>query len=177
MFKYLKNILTTDCTVIDVKGYTVYPIFRTGWTSLTSAAIKTYTNKEIALCEDIHVLIRNPKDRFISGISYYCQENNLDVKKIWHLVRQGKLVDRHFIPQFMWLLHLYKFYKGKITIEPFTSIGKFTNLHKKKDKTKKIQVECLKSFIDVDYKLMNHYHETIDLGDIIKKYKNVLSSS
>jgi hypothetical protein len=177
MFKNLNYILTTDCNVIDTKNHTIYPIFRTGWTSLTSEAIKTYTNEEISVCKNINVLIRDPKDRFISGLNYYCQYKKLDLKETWTLVKNGKLIDRHFVPQFVWLMHLYKFYRGTITIKPFESIGEFTNIHKKKDKTKKNYVELLKSFIEIDYKLMKHYNETIKLGDIIKKYKNVLSSS
>ena len=123
MFQNLNYILTTDCNVIDTKNHTIYPIFRTGWTSLTSEAIKTYTNEEISVCKNINVLIRDPKDRFISGLNYYCQYKKLDLKETWTLVKNGKLIDRHFVPQFVWLMHLYKFYRGTITIKPFESIG------------------------------------------------------
>lgn len=177
MLNHWSSLLTTDCNVIKVKNFIIYPIFRSGWTSLTYVATKTYTNKEIAVFDNINVLIRDPKDRFISGVNYYCQTNNLDVKKTWLLISKGKLIDRHFAPQFLWLMHLYKFYKGTITIKPFSSIGEFTSVHKKKNHTKKTAIPLLKKFIDVDNKLMNHYHETINLKTIIKKYKNVLSSS
>ncbi len=105
----------------------------------------------------------------------YCKENNLNLEETYKLVKQGKLVDRHFAPQYMWLLHLYKFYKGMITIIPFESINTLTSVHKKKDKEKKIKVPLIDCFVNVDYKLMQHYNETVFLGEIIKKYKNALS--
>jgi len=51
------------------------------------------------------------------------------------------------------------------------------SVHKKKDKEKKIKVPVIDKLVKIDHKLMAHYNETVYLGDIIKKYKNVLSSS
>ena len=93
MLNHWSSLLTTDCNVIKVKNFIIYPIFRSGWTSLTSVASKTYTNKEIAMFDNINVLIRDPKDRFISGVNYYCQTNNLDVKKTWLLISKKKLIN------------------------------------------------------------------------------------
>lgn len=177
MIKDWHKLFTTECNVIDIENFTVYPIFRVGWTSLTSLTKKIYTNKEISNCKKITVLIRNPNDRFISGLNYYCKSNNLNINETHKLVKQGKLIDRHFVPQYMWLLHLYKFYKGPVTIKPFESISKMISVHKKKDKEKKIKVPVIDKLVKIDHKLMAHYNETVFLGDIIKKYKNVLSSS
>jgi len=116
MIKDWQKLFTTECNVIDIENFTVYPIFRVGWTSLTSLTKKIYTNGEISNCKKITVLIRNPNDRFISGLNYYCKSNKLNINETYKLVQQGKLIDRHFVPQYMWLLHLYKFYKGPITI-------------------------------------------------------------
>ena len=120
-------------------------------------------------------MIRDPGDRFVSGINEYCRQNNLNVEETWKLVDQNRLIDRHFAPQYMWLLHLYKFYKGAVTLKPFSHIKKITNIHKKKDKGKKVSVALLKSFVEVDYQLMDHCDKTIQLGDLIKEHINVLS--
>jgi|TARA_R110001592_G_scaffold205969_1_gene456650 hypothetical protein len=139
-----------------------------------NAADKTYVNSHIAECKHIDVMIRDPGDRFVSGVNEYCRQNNLNVEETWKLVEQGKLVDRHFSPQYLWLLHLYKFYKGTITILPFDHIKQITSVHKKKGDINE-PVPLLKSFLNVDHAIIEHYNETFELGKLIERYRNVLS--
>lgn len=175
MLSHWNKILTTDCIVIKIGQHTVYPIFRVGHTSLMATANEQYTNKQISKCKHIDILIRNPDERFVSGLNEYSRQNNLEVYEAWKLVEQEKLIDRHFIPQYMWLLHLHKFYNDYVTLRPFPYINEFTNIHVKKDKKEKIAVEPIDKFVDVDHKLMQHYHKQIKLGELITRYKNVLS--
>jgi len=175
MLSNWNKLLNTDCVVIKVGEHVVYPIFRVGSTSLLSATDKKYVNKQISKCQHIDILIRDPGDRFVSGVNQYCKINSLDVEETWELIEQGKLVDRHFVPQYIWLMHLYKFYKGNVTLLPFKDIKKITNIHTRKTIKRKTPVALLKSFVEVDYNLMEHYNETIELGTLIKKYRNVLS--
>jgi hypothetical protein len=39
----------------------------------------------------------------------------------------------------------------------------------------KIEVTPIKRFVDIDYELMTQLGQTVELGHIIRKYKNVLS--
>ena len=174
MLTHWNKLLNTDCTVVDIGPHTVYPIFRVGHTSLMASADNTYTNKQIAKCKHIDILIRDPRDRFVSGVNEYCRQNKLDVEKNWELVEQGKLVDRHFAPQYLWLLHLYKFYKGTVTLKPFEYIGKITQQHRRANESHQ-RVKPIDLFVNVDLTLMNDLHKTVLLGDIIRKHKNVLS--
>jgi len=175
MLKHWNKLLTSDCTVVEINGKVIFPIFKVGSSSLRHDADKTYTNNDISRCGHIYIFIRDPGDRFVSGLNEYCEQNNLDVEASWDLVGKGKLIDKHFAPQYIWLLHLYKFYKGVVTIKPFTSLKRFTAVHKKKNKKKKIYVPLLKNFVEVDYELMEYYNKTVELGDIVRKHKNVLS--
>ena len=178
MLKHWEKLLNTDCTVVGIGQHTVYPIFKVGSSSLFAVADKTYTNREIRACDHIDIMIRDPGDRFVSGINEYSRQNNLDVEQTWGLAEQGKLVDRHFAPQFVWLFHLYKFYKGTVTLRPFSYIKKITNTHMKTynaRKEKNVAVSLLKSFVEVDYALAEHYNETFELGRLVKEHKNVLS--
>ena len=110
MLKHWNKLLNTDCIVVDVGPHTVYPIFKNGSSSLMSVSNKTYVNKQISECKSIDIIIRDPETRFVSGLNENCQQNNLDVKDTWDLVYEDKLINRHFAPQWLWLLHLYKFY-------------------------------------------------------------------
>ena len=175
MLTHWNKLLTTDCTVIDIGPHTIYPIFKNGSSSLMSIADKTYTNKQIANCNNINILLRDPEERFVSGINEYCKQNNLDVKDTWELVYDDKIINRHFAPQWLWLFHLYKFYRGKVILKPFETINDYCKVHKNKEE-KQTDVALIKQFVEVDYELIeNHLNEPILLEKLIKKYKNVLS--
>jgi len=178
MLKHWNKLLNTDCKVVDIGSHTVYPIFKVGSSSLFAVADKVYTNKQIKVCEHIDIMIRDPGDRFISGINEYSRQNKISVEETWDLVEQDRLVDRHFAPQYIWLFHLYKFYKGKVTLRPFKYIKKITNKHMKTYNSKKQKnqaVALLKSFVEVDYELIEHYNKTFELGELVREYKNALS--
>jgi len=175
MLKHWDKLLNTDCLVVRIGEHTVYPIYRTGSTSLELAADKVYINESIAECDQIKVLIRNPGDRFVSGINEYSRLNCLEVSETLSLVDQGKLMDRHFAPQYMWLFHLSKYFKGNITLLPFEYIKEITGIHAKKDNAGKIPVKLLKSFVDIDTELVKLIGKTFKIDDLIKRYKSVLS--
>ncbi len=175
MLTHWNKLLNTDCTVIDIGPHTIYPIFKNGSSSLMSIADKTYTNKQIANCNNINILLRDPEERFVSGINEYCKQNNLDVKDTWELVYDDKIINRHFAPQWLWLFHLYKFYRGKVILKPFETINDYCKVHKNKEE-KQTDVALIKQFVEADYELIeNHLNEPILLEKLIKKYKNVLS--
>ena len=169
------NLINTECVAVDVAGVTVYPIFRNGSTSLFRACNKRYVNEEISKCENIQILIRDPSVRFVSGVNMYSEQNNLSVEETWSKAQQGILVDRHFCPQYIWLLHLYKFYKGTVTLRKFEHISTLTSIHRKKSTVEKIQVPILNNFVDMDYDLMKLIDKTTDLKEVVKEYKHVLS--
>lgn len=167
--------MNTDCLVVQIGEHTVYPIYRSGSTSLEIAADKVFTNDDIRECRQVDVLIRDPQERFESGINEYSRLNNLSVREVLSRVEQGELVDRHFAPQYIWLFHLSKYYKGRVTLRPFNYIKKITSIHAKKDTNKKIPVRPLKRFIDVDKELIKSVGQTFDLRELIVRHKNALS--
>jgi hypothetical protein len=175
MLRHWNKLLNTDCVVIDIGEHTIYPIFKVGSSTLMSVADKSYRNGEISRCGHIDIFLRDPGDRFVTGLNEYCRHNNLDVEDTWELVEQGKLIDRHFAPQYIWLLHLYKFYKGMVTLRPFKHIKKITKVHKNKNTRNKVNVALLRPFVEVDYQLMESINQTVDLGSIVRRHKNVLS--
>jgi len=175
MLKHWNKLLNTDCVVIEVGEHTIYPIFKVGSSTLMSIANKSYRNGEISRCSHIDIFLRDPGDRFVTGLNEYCRQNNLDVENTWQLVKEGKLIDRHFAPQYIWLFHLYKFYKGTVTLKPFRHIKKITKVHKNKNIRNKVSVALLKRFVEVDYQLIESVGRTVDLEDIVRRFKNVLS--
>jgi hypothetical protein len=180
MLTHWDRLLRADCEVLQIKEKQIYPIFKVGYYSLKQAAEKVYVNSDIAKCKDIIILIRNPDDRFVSGVNQYCWINSLDVDKTWNQVKNNGLVDRHFAPQYMWILHLFKFYKGNITLKPFHEISNITSIHKKhlgpEPIKPKRRVPLLKEFVEPDHKLIEkHLNKTLNITELVEEYKNVLS--
>ena len=120
------------------------------------------------------MLVRDPAERFISGVNEVCRQNKLDVFNTWNLIAKDQFIDRHFTPQYLWLMHLYRFYKGNVKLRPFSHIKKLTKIHERKGE-QKISVPLLQKFIDVDYRLLDMVGSTINLGTLIKRLGNVLS--
>ena len=175
MLNHWNNLINTDCVVVDIGEVTVYPIFRNGSTSLLDSCDRIHVNDQINDCENIEILIRNPDDRFISGINMYSEQNDLSVEETWSKARRGTLVDRHFCPQYIWLLHRYKFYKGTVILRKFEHIKALTSIHRKKSKIKKKQVPILNNFVSGDHRLMRLIDRPMDLKNLVERYKHVLS--
>ena len=210
ILQHWNKLLTTECKAIRIpwpskvtaggtqltdNGFVIYPIFKNGRTSLYHYGLKkkakTFINEELKSLKHIHVFLREPKERFISGVNTYIEFENLGSQEdaILKQIEEMKICDRHFIPQSFWLMHLSKYFKGSIrlaTIEELrltistrdepvkpngTEIPHVTK--KRKEKIKKIN---FKNYIDVDKKIIKKYiNKTVVLENLIKEFHNVLS--
>ena len=175
MLKHWTNLLNTDCKVYELGDNFVYPIMRNGSNSLRTAVGRICINDEIDMCQNILVFLRDPADRFISGFNEYCRQNNLDLRRTLKLVEQGNLIDRHFSPQWIWLLHLSKYYKGRVSLLPLKDIGSYCNEHSHKLKNKITDIEPPSDFIQADQELMKHVGQTVDIQLLVRRCKNALS--
>jgi len=168
------SYLRTKCQVVSIGGTFVYPIFRVGYTSIMEDADMVFTNNEIMLCDNIEVLLRDPRERFISGVNEYCRQNGKGLNHIYKKIQTGKLVDRHFMPQYLWLLHLYKWHKGTVVLRPFSHIKEITHIHARANERHR-HIEPIERFTKVDNLLLSHLNKPVPLRDIITRYRDVLS--
>ena len=168
------SYLRTKCQVVSIGGTFVYPIFRVGYTSIMEDADMVFTNNEIMLCDNIEVLLRDPRERFISGVNEYCRQNGKGLNHIYRKIQTGKLVDRHFMPQYLWLLHLYKWHKGHVVLRPFSHIKEITQVHARANE-RHTPIEPIDRFVKVDTFLLRHLNKPVPLRDIIVRYRDVLS--
>ena len=175
MLTHWNRLLNTACKVYELGDNFVYPIMRNGSSSLRSVAGRKYTNEEIHKCKDIVVFLRDPADRFVSGLNEYCRQNNVDLTQTWKSVKQGKFIDRHFSPQWIWLLHLSKFHKGKVSLKLVKDLITYCKVRLHQSKNNDTDVTLLDDFVRADQELMKHVGQTIDLKTLVRKCKNVLS--
>lgn len=191
MFKKLTNILTANCEVIklDDDRY-VYPIFKNGLSSLFQYAeiknLAVFKNEKISMLKKITVFLRTPKARFASGVHTFFYLTNTKINEnILKKIENFEIVNRHFIPQYLWLFHLYKYFNGEIE---FRSVEELLKLIPNRDgpwtknthpwrpmtaneKNKILSIDY-KKYTEVDEKLIKKYmNRSIKLEQIIKEFK------
>ena len=166
----------TDCEVVKIKDLYVYPIFKNGSNELMRQKDKLIINNDIKNLKSIVVILRDPTERFISGVNKVAFDSSRPVAETMSKIKNNKLINLHFAPQFVWLLHLLKYYTGDIQFVPMYALDRI--LHKKKkvwEDYKKIKVEPIKKFIEIDEKLIKKYlHKTPRLETVVKDLINVL---
>ena len=142
MLSRLDDIIYPNrCEVIEIEASQryIYPIFKNGSSSLLEHArqqnYKILINEQIKKINDIDIILRDPLARFISGINTYVsntKRNNpqLDVDTIIYFAETYLFLDRHYAPQFSWLVNLTR-YAGKNTklhLYGMESLKEFTPL-------------------------------------------------
>jgi len=192
MFKNLTDILTTDCEVIKFnKEEFFYPIYKNGSSSLKTYAerqnLPLLKNKEISNLKKITVFLRSPKERFVSGVYTFFHLTNTQFvdEKILKKIENLKIINRHFVPQYLWLLHLQKYFNGIIELKSVKELyklipnrdGPWTNNSivwreiTPEDKNKILSIDYEK-YVEVDEKIIKKYmNRSVELKILIKEFK------
>jgi hypothetical protein len=195
MFSDLDCIIFPDsCEVIKVASqHYVYPIFKNGSSSLKRSIVEK--NWEVISADNIKqikhpitVFLRDPKERFISGVNTYLQhlQNNteLDTKTILFFVNEYLFLNRHYAPQFFWLLNLARYIDPNTSVyfSDFKNISELTAKHSKAgiDPITDIVAECVNQFdwqklglyFFLDQQLIDRIGQTVTIADLLLEIKN-----
>lgn len=109
-----------DCRVVVMPpcNQNVFLIQKNASSSIRKQAGKhnftTLRNQEIHSLGSIDVYIRNPHERHVSGVNTYIQlilRNNseLDYKTVCWFATKYNFLNRHYLPQLLWLVNLSRF--------------------------------------------------------------------
>jgi hypothetical protein len=196
MFSEVDSIIFPDsCEVIQVASQQfVYPIFKCGRSSLTwKMASRDWTfvaEKDIAnINTPIRIFVRDPRERFLSGINTYLQHldaegNDLDQHTVLYFVNRYLFLNRHYAPQFFWLLNLARFARPDtpVTFSSMLEIGQLTpfnsragvepltnELEKKIDSFDWTAVEL---YHTLDQVLIDHIGKTITIHELLSHVQN-----
>ena len=175
LLTHWNTLLSTECLVLRLEDRYIFPIFKNGSTSLHHDSDEILTNDEISGCNLIHILLRDPRERFQAGINKYAMLNNTTVKNVIQQVKKNELSDRHFMPQWVWLLHLYKYYHGNVQLDSFKNIANYCKNHKGKTVSYTQETGVLADYIDYDYQLISHIGKTLPLKKLIEGCNHALS--
>jgi hypothetical protein len=142
MFSELDHVIFPDsCEVIEIvpSQHYVYPIFKNGSSSL----YKTLKKSSWSVIKDrdindiqcpITVYLRDPKDRFISGINtflYFAKRDGLklDTPTVLWVVKNFLWIDRHFCPQFFWLINLARYSQAPLILKNIKDINDVVDIN------------------------------------------------
>jgi hypothetical protein len=147
MLSHLDRILFPDrCEVREIissQRY-VYVIFKNGHSSINVSRLtdpqRIYINEQIQKLISIDVIIRNPKDRLLSGINTFIQHTlrdnpGLDGATVEWFALNYISLDRHYASQFVWLLNLARYLNpdAKLNLLPISAVVELTGKNIKPD--------------------------------------------
>lgn len=139
MFCEIDNIIfPNSCEVIQVTSqHYVFPIFKCGRSSLVQTMEEkgwTFvpTDEISNIKYPVTVFLREPRDRFLSGVNTYLQHlaaegNDLDQHTVLYFVNKYLFLNRHYAPQFFWLLNLARYAPADVLIN-FQNMEKIKHL-------------------------------------------------
>jgi len=150
MFSNINHIIFPNrCEVIQLSSqHFVFPIMKNGSSSFFGQIQKQIrTDWKIVVNEDIKninnqimVFLRPPRERFISGVNTYLQHlkrdcPDLDHKTILWFVDNYMFLNRHYCPQFFWLMNFSRFINPevKLVLKPMSEVSDFANLNDRAD--------------------------------------------
>jgi hypothetical protein len=175
MLSHLDRILFPDrCEVIEIvpsQRY-VYVIFKNGHSSFDNFKIinprRILINQQIQKLNNIDVIIRNPKDRLLSGINTFIQHtlrDNTDLDPLtveWFALNYLSL-NRHYASQFSWLLNLARYLdiNTKLNFLPMDAISEITGLNKKPVGVSPVSAELIEKISLIKNNEMYHRIDTV----------------
>jgi len=143
MLSNLDCIIFPDrCEVIEVlpsQRY-VFPIFKNASSSLHFQAIQSHWkivfNEQIKKLDRIELFLREPDQRLVSGFNTFVQHTmrdcpELDQGTVKWFAKKYLFLDRHYCPQFFWLMSLSRFLSPdtELTFTHMNQVAKITPLH------------------------------------------------
>ena len=181
MLSQLDNIIFPDrCEVLEVAPQRfVYPIYKNGYSSLRESNFRTLSMTELPLLDTVEIFVREPVERFFSGLSTWIEyNNNLDKDTLLFMAGHHLFINRHFAPQFYWLVNLRRFTQAKIKINPIEALSAVTNLKLNENKNK-IQYDIahfpkVTFYMQLDKVLTETFMgQTVEFSEIVQAIKDL----
>ena len=194
MLSRIDDIIFPDrCEVIELASQRyIYSIFKNGSSSINEYAqaqkCKILFNEQIRKLTDINVIIRNPQERFISGFNTYVYNTlrdnpNLDLDTIIYFAETYLFLNRHYAPQFSWLVNLTRYADKnttKLHLHGMDSLKEFTPLILKPNEEKILSQEVVdrlntnihnEMYLRIDNLLLSLVGQAMTFNEIIKHLK------
>jgi hypothetical protein len=181
MLSQLDNIIFPDrCEVLEISPQRfVYPIYKNGSCSLYNSGFRILDPEELSNLDKVEIFVRDPFDRFQSGITTWIQHNSAayDRATLLWVASNHLFLNRHFCPQFHWLVNLRRFTSARIKINPISQLSSITTLHENATENKIQSGELFSSkaqfYLQIDKVLTETLiGQTVEFAEIIQVIKD-----
>jgi hypothetical protein len=180
MLSYLDPVLFPDeCEVLEMGfGNFVYPIFKNGSSSLRAENPVIITDKKIRAIADITVYLREPFERYVSGVQTYLRHNpHLDRATALTMIDEYLFLNRHFALQFHWLINLKRYYDGRLTFKSIDELGNITENTWNALERDQTLIEYFQSntklqfYLELDKFLLKYIGQTVKFSHILAELR------
>jgi hypothetical protein len=177
--------------IVEIKGAFVFPIFKNGKSSIEYYAkennCKWLFDGQCNRAASVTVFLRNPTERFISGVHSFVEferrkNKKLDYDTMLYAIENFRVVNEHFLPQYFWLENLSKHFRGELVIRSVEDLYTFIPnrnspaipkiTEEQKNKISKIQYSDLKYD---NFLFASCIGLKIPLNELLKKVKDAVS--
>jgi len=137
-----KELFPDLCEVVHIPLHNqyVYLIQKNGSSSLriqqSKENLRIFSNEQISSLSHVDIYIRNPRERYVSGINTYVQHlqrehPELDINTVLWFVKRYKFLNTHYLPQLFWIANLSKYLSvdTKLRFRNFQDFSKIANIH------------------------------------------------
>ena len=179
MLSYIDPIIFPDrCDVLEIVSSQryVYPIFKNGSSSLSESGYRVLNHSELSALTNVEVYIRDPFERFASGVQTYLDNLDpaLDQTTALHFITEYLFLNRHFCPQFHWLLNLQRYTNASITILPLHQLSDITSITANTSSKNNELIEVLKQNNKIQFYLQIDKVLTEDLLGQTVLFKDIV---
>jgi hypothetical protein len=177
--------------IVNIKGTFVLPVFKNGKSSIENYAKENNStrliNEQCKRADCITVFLRNPKERFVSGVHSFIEfekrkNKKLDYDTMLYAIENYEVVNEHFLPQYFWLKNLSNYFSGQLILKTVKDLYEFIPnrdaphipkiTQEQRDKISKIQFENLK----YDRVLFDEYvTRTVAINVLLEDIRNAVS--
>lgn len=181
MLSQTDNIIFPDrCEVIEISPQRyIYPIFKNGSGALGDLPHRTVKIDQLTKYDVVDVFVRDPYERFLSGVQTFLRNHSeLDRGTTLYFIDQHLFLDRHFCPQFHWLVNLQRHVRIDMRVLPLSELAKFTSAGFNQYERDAGLVEYFKDNLKVQFYLQldkvlteNLLYKTVSMQDILSTLK------
>lgn len=177
--------------LVEIKDTFIFPIFKNGKSSIEYYAqennCRWLFEGQCKRAESVTVFLRNPMERFISGVHSFIEferrkNKKLDYDTMLYVIENLRVTNEHFLPQYFWLEKLNKYFQKELIIKDVEDLYTFIPnrnapaipkiTEEQKNKISKIQYSDIKYD---DFLFASCIGLTININDLLKKVKDAVS--
>lgn len=190
MYSQIDRIIFPNwCEVYETASHQyVYPIFKNASSLLARKQKqknwKILVNEQLKKVESIDVYLREPFERYVSGVNSYIHWQTQDDPQVndqtlLKYIDRFPFIDRHFCPQYYWLCNLARYTNATFNFKPLKEVSTLTDgefMRPRGSRGRLIsEMEYMRDnkFLKLDYIIIDKFMNTnVTIQEINRNFKN-----